>query len=171
MKFKDGDGKAAFAIKPKDDGAKLVDGAENELARFKLKGEKLKVKGADEKVLGYVTGGADKFKIKDPTQEQVLFILQRQADGDYKLEDGNEKLLVKIKKKEYGYRLEDPGEKELYKVKVKGDKTSLRDAADQTRYYTKDTVHPAAAACLGLDGISLELRTGLLFRVHLAESK
>lgn len=167
VKFKDGSGEAVYSLKAKDDGAKLVDAEEQELARFTLSGSKVKVKGPDDEVLGYIIGEGARFKIEDAEQTRVLFELQRQADGDWKLEDGDEVPIYRIKKRDYGFELEDPAGRSLAKIKVKEEKTSLRDPAEQTLLYTKDPIRPLAMACLGLEAIvSLEMRAGLMFRVE-----
>ena len=136
IKFEDGRGKLAFSIKPEDDGAKLVDANEREIARYNLKGDKLKIKDSADRVLGYVTGSRGKYHLKDPDQKVVRYELRRQADGDWKLEDGHGKLLSKIKKREYGFEIEDAMETSLAKVKTRDGKVSLRDASDKTRYAT-----------------------------------
>ena len=167
LKVKSGSGETAFSIKPKDDGAKLVDAGEVELARFNAAAGKVKVKDADDVVLGYIVKSGERFKVEDPSQEVELFKLIPQADGDWKLEDARETLIYKIKLREYGFEIEDDAEHSLYKIKVKGDKTSLRDAADQTVYYTDEPVKPLAFACLGLDVIQdTRLRTALLAAVN-----
>lgn len=97
LKYKTSDGDVAFSLKPEDDGAKLVDAEEREVARFNLSGAKLKIKGPDDEVLGYVIASNGKFKIEDADQENVLWKLQRQSDGDWKLEDGKDHLICKIK--------------------------------------------------------------------------
>ncbi len=154
IKVEDGLGKLAFSIKPEDDGAKLVDASEHEIARYNLKGDKLKVKDSADRVLGYVTGSHGKYHVKDPEQKTVLFEFQRQADGDWKLEDGHEKLLYKIKKREYGFEIEDAHETSLAKVKTKDGKVSLRDASDKTRYATHSSAaSPLLMVCLGLDQV------------------
>jgi hypothetical protein len=167
IKVKTGSGSTEMSLKPKDDGAKLVDPAEQELARYNIQGEKLKIKDPQDKVLGYVVGAAPRFKVEDPTQQQILFKLIGQDDGDWKLEDAQDTLLVKIKKRAYGFEIEDPAEKSLYKIKVDGAKTSIRDASDQTIRYTNDPVHPLAFACLVLDAITdVRVRGGLLVAVQ-----
>ncbi|MDP6557780.1 MAG: hypothetical protein QGG71_24145, partial [Pirellulaceae bacterium] len=98
IKFKAGQGDTEFSVKPQDDGAKLVDSDEQEIARFNLSDSKLKVKDADDTVLGYVIASPGKYKIKNSAQDVELWQLQRQDDGDWKLEDGQEKLIYKIKK-------------------------------------------------------------------------
>ena len=97
-----------------------------------------------------------------------MFKLQVQADGDWKFEDSNEKLIYKIKKRDYGFEIEDDSENSLYKIKLKEDKTSLRDAKDQTTYYTKTSVKLEAFTCLGLDVIEdVRIRAGLLTAIQL----
>ncbi len=163
IKFKKENGDTAFSIKPQDDGAKLVDADEQELARFNLSGSKLKVKDPDDTVLGYVIASAGRYKIEDANQEVELWKLQQQEDGDWKLEDGQDQLIYKIKKREYGFEIEDATDNSLFKAKLKEGKTSLRNASEQTVYSTKDQVPTIAVTCLGFEKIdSLPLRTALM---------
>ncbi len=163
IKFKSGAEATAFSLRPMDDGAKLIDSNEQEIARYNLSGNKLKVKSPEDKVLGYVTTSDGSFKIKDSEQAVELWQFQVQDDGDWKLEDGNDKIVYKIKKREYGFEIEDDADNSLFKVKLKDGKTSLRDPSEKTIYYTKDTVSTLAVTCLGLEKIeSLELQVGLM---------
>ncbi len=172
VKFKDGAGRTVFSFKKKEDGGKLVDASEKELARFNLNGDKLKVKDPQDIVLGYIVGAGDRFKVKDADQTITLFQLQKQTDGDWKLEDGKENLIYKIKKRDYGFEIEDVNDRSLAKIKVKRGKTSLRNAADQTRYATTDPVDPAAVACLGFDQMdNLPLCAALFLRVNQAKER
>jgi hypothetical protein len=163
LKFKAGSGESLFSVKPQDDGAKLVDADEQETARFNVSGSKLKIKGADDVVLGYIVASDGKFKIKNADQSKELWKLQRQDDGDWKLEDANDKLFCKIKRRDYGFEIEDDSENSQSKIKVKDGKTSLRDSSDTTILYTKDQVSPIAFACMGLNPIHEEpLRAALM---------
>ena len=167
IKVKDGKGKTVFSIKPKSDGAKLVDAKEKEIARFNSSPGKLKIKDAKDRVLGYIVISDRAFKIKDAQQTKVLFKLQPQSDGDWKLEDGHEKTIYRIKKRDYGYEVETPKKKTICKIKVKGDKTSLRDAKDKTVYYTNRPTEAIAFACLGLEAIrEMPIRAGLMASIH-----
>jgi hypothetical protein len=170
VKIKKGDGSTAFEIKGKDDGAKVVDANEAELYRLKAKKGKVKVRDPQDKTLGYVKHypDGDYFKVKDASQETDLFKLQPQADGDWKLEDGNQKLLCKLKKRDYGWVVRDAEEKDLFKVKVADGKTSLRNAKDETVYYTKGKVSSLAFCALGLSQLDESQRLGLLFQVDAA---
>lgn len=155
VKFKSDADKTLYSLKYKPDGAKLVDGAtpENELARFTINGLKLKVKDPADAVLGYVVRSRDRYKIESPDQKTELFKFIRQGDGDWKLEDGADKLIYKIKKREYGYEIEDAAEKSLYKIKLKDGKTSIRDAADKTVAATKEYTSMVAVVALAFDAI------------------
>lgn len=170
LKFKRDDGSEAFSLKFKPDGAKLVDGSDQEIARLKLdESQKVKIKGPDETVLGYVVSKGGYWKIENAEQTQELFILRRQDDGDYKLEDGNDQPLYRIKARDYGFEIETPEKQSLYKVKVKGEKTSLRNASDETVISTKSPIAPAAMASFGLDQLSQEQQAALAFAVNLTE--
>ena len=81
LKFKDGDDRERFSLKPKDDGAKLVDGEDKEVARYKWKGGELKVSGPDDAVLAYVTGGPDVFQVKDAARATVRYTFAREGSG------------------------------------------------------------------------------------------
>ena len=84
VKVKNGDGETAFSIKWKDDGAKMVDGQEQELARYNVSPGKMKVKDPDDQVLAYLVGlpSGGRVKVKDASQEKELFKLIRQDDGE-----------------------------------------------------------------------------------------
>lgn len=170
VKFKDGDGKTRFSIKPMDDGAKIVDAEEKELARLNVKSTKMKIKDPNDKVLGYVVGSQGRYKIKNADQSEDLWKLQRQDDGDWKLEDGNDELIYKIKKRDYGFEIESASEKSLFKVKLKDGKTSLRNSSDATVYYTKDSIPTGSVACLGFEAIkSREIRAALMTMLCIGE--
>ena len=162
IKFKSGSGQLEFSIKLKDDGAKLVDPEENELARFRLDGSKLKIKDSDDNVLGYVVASPGKYKLKNADQDE-LWKLQRQDDGDWKLEDGQEQLICRIKKRDYGFEIEDAAYVSRFKAKLKGGKTSLRNNSDETVFSTKDTIPTIAITCLAFETIeNNSLKTALM---------
>ncbi|MCA9175820.1 MAG: hypothetical protein KDB14_15145 [Planctomycetales bacterium] len=173
VKVKSGDGKTRYSIKWRTDGAKLVDAEERELARYTTSEHKLKVKDPEDKVLGYIVGNAreGRVKVEGPDQETELFKLIRQEDGDWKLEDNADKLLIRIKKRDYGYELEAPDDKSLSKVKPRNGKTSLRDPADKTVLYTQSPIDALAFACLGLDVIQDErMRAALAVHLQLSHA-
>ena len=166
VKFKQGDTEL-FAIKHKDDGAKLVDASGAELARFKLdEAGKVKIKDAADVVLGYIVSQPGAWKVENSDQTQELYIFRRQDDGDYKLEDGADTQIYRIKVREYGYEIETPDKQSLYKVKQKDSKISLRDATDQTVLSTKDAVIPVAIAPFGFDVLTQEQQAALSFAVN-----
>jgi len=166
LKFKGADGEVSFSVKPEADGAKLVDAKEQEIARFTVAQNKLKVKDAADTVLGYVVVVDDHFKIKNADQTQELYKLHAQADGDWKLEDGGGKMIYKIKKREYGFEIEDGQDNSLSKVKLNSGKTSLRNTAEETVLYTKDDIDTLAFACMGFEAVkSQPLQAGLMTMV------
>ena len=141
VKFKETGSSTYFTLKFYEDGLKMLDKKENEIARITKKEDKYKIKDANDQVLGYVTGKKTKFKIKDNSQESTLFIFQRQQDGDWKLEteDVGEQLLCKIGKRDYGWKIESASEKELGKVKNENGRISIRGANGNTLFYTNDS--------------------------------
>lgn len=169
IKLKHDDGNDAFALKPKADGAKFVDANDQELARFTLdENDKVKIKDTNDSVLGYVIMKDGYWKIEDAQQTQELFILRAQEDGDYKLEDGNDTQLYRIKQRNYGYEVETPTKESLYKIKLKAEKLSLRDANDVTVIATKSPMLPLAMACFGLDALNPAQQAALAYAVTLS---
>ncbi|NEP17114.1 MAG: hypothetical protein F6J97_09430 [Leptolyngbya sp. SIO4C1] len=170
LRFKREDGSEAFSIKFKPDGAKLVDGRDQELARFNLdENQKLKIKGPNEEVLGYVVAKDGYWKLENADQTKELFILRRREDGDYKLEDGNDTQLYRIKVRDYGYEIETPQKESLYKVRVNDGKVSLRNASGETVISTKSPIAPIAVASFGLDALSPEQQAALAFAINRTE--
>lgn len=167
IKFKQADGAEKYSLKFKADGAKLVDADDNELARLKVDdSQKVKIKAADETVLGYVVSQADYWKLENAEQSEELYILRLQADGDLKLEDGADQQIYRIKKRDYGYEIESPDKESLYKVKVKEGKTSLRDANEDTVLSTKSPIQPAAMTPFGFDVLTPPQQAALAYAVN-----
>jgi hypothetical protein len=157
LKFRDAAGQTLYSIKFKDDGAKLVDGAEKELARLKIEkrddGPELKIKSPDEKTLGYVSGKSPKWKLKD-ADKQTLFEVQREEDGSYKVVQTNKIVVYRLKPKDGGVEIEDGSQTVIRKVAVKDGKTAIRDASDKVVLMTSDPVTPVAIAFFGLEKFS-----------------
>ncbi|QSQ21841.1 hypothetical protein JY651_42960 [Pyxidicoccus parkwayensis] len=169
LKFKDADDHERYSLKPKDDGAKLVDGEDRELARYKWKGTSLKVSGPDDAVLGYVVnsaGGA--LTVRDSAQQQILFTFARQGPG-WRLNDVKGALLYTVSPDDEGVTIQDASGAEVSRVKAREGKVSLRDAGGRTLLATKSGVRAEAAACLAFERMDLPLRMALLF--HLQSSQ
>ncbi|MFE1746708.1 hypothetical protein [Coleofasciculus sp. H7-2] len=172
IKFKQEGGTEDFALKTEADGAKLVDGKDKELARFNVdNGGKVKIKNPTDKVLGYVVTKDGYWKIENADQTKELYILRRQNDGDYKLEDGANKEIYRIKARDYGFEIESPDKQSLYKVKVKNGKVSLINAAEKPVFYTKSQVNPIAIASFGFDVLSKEQKAALAYAVNRSGGK
>lgn len=166
VKFKQEGGAERFTLKYKSDGAKLEAASGDELARLNADPSgKVKIKGPDDQVLGYVVPTTGAWKLENAEQSEELYILRRQEDGDYKLETGSDQPVYRIKVRDYGYEIESPDKQSLYKVKQKGDKLSLRNAEDTTVLYTKDQTTPIAIACFGFDVLSQEQQAALAYAV------
>jgi hypothetical protein len=166
LKFKDADDRERFSLKPKDDGAKLVDGEDRELARYKWKGTSLKVSGPDDAVLGYIVGSAGgALTVRDAAQQQILFTLARQGPG-WRLNDVKGVLLYTVSPEDEGATIQDASGTEVARVKVREGKVSLRDATGRTLLATKSLVRAEAAACLAFEKLELPLRMALLFHLQ-----
>lgn len=167
IKFKTAGGSDLFSLKQQADGAKLVDGQNQELAKIKTdKPGKIKVKAASEKVLGYVVTEKGYWKLQNPEQTQDLYVLRRQENGDYKLEDTAKKEVYRIRAKNDGFEIVTPDQQLVYQVKVKEGKTSLRKASEQTIFYTKSGLTPIAFACFGFDVLTREQQAALAYAVN-----
>ncbi|GAB4232214.1 MAG: hypothetical protein Kow00121_60350 [Elainellaceae cyanobacterium] len=167
IKFKSEAGAEVFSIEPRADGAKLVDAAEVELARFTQDGQKVKIKNPADETLGYVVMQSGYWKLENAEQTQELYILRQQDDGDYKLETGSDRPIYRIKARDYGFEIETPDKQSLYKVKLKEGKISLRNANDQTILSTRSSISPIAVACFGFDELTREQQAGLAYAVNL----
>ncbi len=167
IKFKQSDGSEKYSLKLKPDGAKLVDGADHELARLTLDGHKIKIKDAADQVLGYVVIEDGYWKLENAEQTKELYVLRLQDDGDFKLEDGSNTSIYRIKVRDYGYEIETPEKVSRYKVKVKDGKTSLRNANEETVLSTKADMTSAAMTAFGFDVLTPPQQAALAYAVNL----
>jgi hypothetical protein len=168
IKFKTEGGSDLFALKQQTDGAKLVDGNNQELARIKIdKPGKTKIKNATEKVLGYVLTEKGSWKLENPEQNKALYILKRQSNDDYKLLDSANKEIYHILAGNNGWKIETPDKKLVYEVKVKEGKISLKNPSATTIFSTKSGISPIAFACFGFDVLTREQQAGLAYVVNL----
>lgn len=169
LKFKHDDGSEAFALKFQDNGAKLVDSNDQEIARLTINDSgKVKIKDPSDAELGYVVSYDGYWKVKNADQTQDLFVLKvREGDG-YRLEDGQGNRLYRIKPRDYGYEVQTAEEVSLYKIKLKDDKLSLRDANDATVISIRSAMSPAAMTAFGLDDLSLEQQAALAYAIILS---
>ena len=166
IEFKQEGGDEIFTLKLRPDGAKLVDASEVEIARLTVDAnQKIKIKDANDQTLGYIVSRDGYWKVENADQTQELYILRRQDDGDYKLEDGADQQIYRIKVRDYGYEIETPTKESLYKVKLRDGKISLRNAQDETVLYTRAAIAPIAVACFGFDVLSPEQQAALAFAV------
>ncbi|MCF4969314.1 hypothetical protein [Nostoc sp. CMAA1605] len=167
IKFKTEGGADLFAIKQRPDGAKLVDGKDEELARIKTDDSgKIKVKNAQDKVLGYVINADGSWTIQDAEKKDKYF-LKRNSDNTYQLEDNTKKQLYQITTNKAGLEITTPDKKLVYQVRIKEGKISLRNASGGTVFSTKSNMSPIAFACFGLDSLTREQQAALAYAVNL----
>ncbi|WP_413200087.1 hypothetical protein [Nostoc piscinale] len=168
IKIKTETGTDLFELKPQADGAKLVDGKEQEIARIKSeKSGKLKFKNPADKTLGYVVTEKGSWKLENSSQNQDLYSLKKQSNGDYGLEDGGEKLVYQIKSNDKGIEILKPNKQLVYQIRIKEGKTALRNPSGKTVFYTKSSISPIAFACFGFDVLNREQQAALAYAVNL----
>ncbi|MBJ6764981.1 hypothetical protein JGU66_29810 [Myxococcaceae bacterium JPH2] len=162
LKFKDGDDREVLSLKPKPDGAKLIDGEGREVARYKWKGSDLEVSGPDDAVLARVSREGDGFAVREARSGPVRFSLVRDGAG-WRLLDGAGAPRYAVVAEGAGFRVSEPSGEERLRVHVREGKVSLREPSGRTRFATKSPVRPVAVACLGFESLDLPLRGALLF--------
>ncbi|WP_008309706.1 hypothetical protein [Leptolyngbya sp. PCC 6406] len=169
LKFKHDDGSEAFALKFQDNGAKLVDSSDQEIARLTVNdGGKVKIKDPSDTELGYVVSYDGYWKVKNADQTQDLFVLKAREGDGYRMDDGQGNRLYRIKQRDYGYEIQTAEEVSLYKIKLKDGKLSLRDVNDDTVISIRSAMSPAAMTAFGLDALSLEQQAALAYAIILS---
>ncbi|ALF52130.1 hypothetical protein ACX27_03530 [Nostoc piscinale CENA21] len=167
IKIKTETGTDLFELKQQEDGAKLVDGKEQEIARIKSeKSGKVKFKNPADKTLGYVVTEKGSWKLES-SQNQGLYSLKKQNNGDYSLEDAGKKLVYRIKSNDKGIEILNPNKQLVYQVRIKEGKTALRNPAGKTVFYTKSSISPIAFTCFGFDVLNREQQAALAYAVNL----
>lgn len=168
IKFKTEFGADLFSLKQQANGAKLVDGNDQELAKMREEEPgKLKIKNASDKVLGYVIREKGLWTIKNPEQTQSLYILKRQNEQNYTLEDTAKKEIYQIKTQKDRWEINTPQQNLVYQIRIRDGKTSLRNASANTVFSTKSEIAPIAFACFGLDILTREQQAALAYAVNL----
>ncbi|MEB3147497.1 MAG: hypothetical protein VKL60_00540 [Sphaerospermopsis sp.] len=168
IKVKTESGTELFSLKQQADGAKLVDNKEQEIARIKTdESGKIKFKNAADKTLGYVVTAKGYWKLENPAQNQELYILRRQSNGDYKLEDAAKKEIYQINSRNNSLEIFTPNNQLVYQVKIKDDKIALKNPSGKIVFYTKSGISPMAFACFGFDVLTREQQAALAYAVNL----
>lgn len=167
IKFKTEGGADLFAVKQRPDGAKLVDAKEQELARIKTdESGVIKFKNAQDQVLGYVINSEGSWIVKN-SEKKDLYLLKRNKNNNYQLEDASQKLIYQITVNKTGLEIYTPDKKIVYQIRIKEDKISLRNASGSTVFSTKSNMSPIAFACFGLDALTREQQAALAYAVNL----
>lgn len=159
------EGRQAFSIKPKDDGAKLVDDGDKELARYKTEKSGFRIKGPDDAAIAEIEVKGDEVRVV--RGGATIYELKRYPDGDFKLKDASKAELFHVKKKDgAAFEVEDAKGARVAKVDVNAaGKTKVKDATGAEIWVAKDRVSATALACLAFDGVDLPIRVGLLLAV------
>ncbi|KZL50592.1 hypothetical protein PN456_10665 [Nodularia spumigena CS-586/05] len=168
IKFKTEFGAELFSLKQQDNGVKLVDANDQELARIRENTPgKFKIKNVSEEVLGYVVREKSLWKLENPDESQGLYILKRQNDSHYTLEDAANKAIYQIQGQNNSWEIKTPENSLVYQVRIKDGKTSLRNLSGNTVFSTISEISPIAFACFGLDVLTREQQAGLAYAVNL----
>jgi hypothetical protein len=142
VELREPDGKEILSFKPRPPASLTVRDAQNvEVGRFALSDGRLKATGADGKPRFELKRKDDKVMLKDADGEKELFKFKLKGQ-DIDFYGPNDKLLYRLRHKDYGFALEDASDRTLFRAKVKDDKRVLRDPADKTVLYSKDLSQP-----------------------------
>ncbi len=162
IEFDGPEGTDFLELTPRYDGVDLVDGYGDPFGRYALEGGTLRVRDGTGNELGSVqpTEGGAGLELRGHRDGALLFLLDREPDGDLRLEDGAGKTLGKLKRRDDGYRVVDAEGRNRGRVRARTGKISLRDAAGNTRLSTRDPVPPEAVACFAFDEIPLAFQGG-----------
>lgn len=161
--FEDARGAKLFTIKDKPDGAKVVqdkDGAETELWRLHWRGADLEVQNSSDQTLGRLDVKDKKVEILDAAKA-TLFVLKQQDDGDWKVEDGGDRLLYRLKKRDNGIDIEKGDGTAFRKVRVYDKKVKLKEENGTELLVVRSAVKPLALASHALDGIDRHAQAAL----------
>ncbi|MGH1397094.1 MAG: hypothetical protein ACRAVC_24125, partial [Trichormus sp.] len=140
---------------------------EQEIARIKTdESGRIKIKNAQEKVLGYVLKSQGSWTVENP-DKKALYILKRNSNSNYQLEDSNQKQIYQIITNKKGLEIFTSDKKLIYQVTIKEGKISLRNTSGSTVFSTKSNISPIAFACFGLDVLTREQQAGLAYAVNL----
>jgi hypothetical protein len=168
IKFKTAGGSDLFSLKQQSDGAKLVDGNNQELVKIKVDHPgKIKFKNPADQILGYVVTNKGYWQLKSQNGNQDLYIFRHQDNGNYVLEDGTKKEIYQVQSGNDKLEIKNPNQQLVYQVKIKQDKTSLINPLKTTVFYTKGKISPIAFACFGLDSLTREQQAALAYAVNL----
>ncbi len=168
IEFDDSRGNEFLKLEPDEKEIELQTASGKKIASIKLRDGTIRLKnGGGQKVASIVLvpGEYVGLRVSKPDQGDLLFKYGKEPDGDFKLENERGITLYKLKKRAYGYKIEDGNEKILYRVRARDSKTSMRDASGKTVLSTRNPIPAAAAACLTFAKVPVEIRAGLCVAV------
>ena len=167
IEFDGPEGTDFLALAPQSDGVDLEDGYGDRFGSYALENGVLRVRDGSLNELGFIqpAEGGQALELRGSGEGDLLFRLDREPDGDMRLEDGAGKVLGKLKRRDDGYKIVDAADQERARVKARPGKTSLRDPAGQTRLSTRDAIPEEAMACFAFDEIPLAFQGGCALAV------
>lgn len=166
IKFKTEGGSDLFSLKKEEDGAKLVDAKNQEIARIKReRNGKIKLKNPEDKVLGYVEASPGNWKVENADAKQDLYILSQKGKNYQLINDAKKEIYI-INSNDKGLEIASPDTKIVYQVRIKEGKISLRNSSGKTVFSTKSNISPIAFACFGFDVLTREQQAALAYAVN-----
>jgi hypothetical protein len=168
IKFRTEFGADLFALKQQANGAKLVDGNDEELAKMRENTPgKIKIKNNAEQVLGYVIREKGLWRLENQVSSASLYTLKRENAASYMLVDATNKPIYHITKQNNSWEVNTANKNLVYQVRIRDGKTSLRNSSATTVFYTRGKISPVAFACFGLDVLTREQQAALAYAVNL----
>jgi hypothetical protein len=161
VEFEGPEGTDFLALEPQPDAVDLQDGYGDRFGSYALEDGVLRVRDGERHDLGFIqpAEGGEALELRE-SGGALLFRLEREPDGDLRLEDGSGGVLAQIKRRDDGFKIVDAGDRERARVKARRGKTSLRDPAGQTRLSTRDAIPAESIACFAFEEIPLAFQGG-----------
>ncbi|MCP4848823.1 MAG: hypothetical protein GY899_12850 [Verrucomicrobiaceae bacterium] len=162
--FKKPGGEVSFTLKSHDNDLSINDHSGNDLARVAVtEGGQIQFQDTGAKRVGYLAGRFPRFQLSDVDGKGVSFEFRRQSDGDWKLKRPDDTEVCRVGKRDYGWKIEDGSENFLARIKVDDGRTSLRDSTGQVLYYTNDAVDSLSIVPFGMPKLTRGQATALSF--------
>jgi hypothetical protein len=159
------DGKKVWKLEPDQEKVELEDAYAQDLYKFRYRHGAITFEDSTGRQVEILPspGSTSDLHLRDRDTEKLLYSLQREPDGDYRLEDGDETVVYRLKQRDYGFKIVDPRDREL-KVRSRPGKISIRERG-RTKLSTRDPISPLAASCFCFEALPIELRAGLALGV------
>ena len=164
LKFDGPDDKVAFRVRSTRDALRAEDADGNVLAWFRFSAEQLEVQDAKGRSLANVRPvlkGKILYRVLVPPDNEVLYELRREPDGDLQLKSRFQEMVYKLKRRDYGFKVQTANGETESRVRVKGGKISIRADRGATYLATKDPLRAGAVAVMSLESLPFPHAIGL----------